>query len=150
MLTVSILARKLLNLLNQLVSTFLKHNLKHCLKLCTFWPVTGLWWDHVTLGMGKACKNFPEKEKYMGREGVVKKCLTGFWQRLWQFELTGMHPCHLFQWSSIALKRQHGHSNFYKEKHLIVAGLQFQRFSTLSSWWEAWQHTGRHDAGEEV
>ena len=32
--------------------------------------------------------------------------------------------------------------------HLIRAGLQFQRFSSLSSWWEAWQHAGRHDAEE--
>jgi hypothetical protein len=27
-------------------------------------------------------------------------------------------------------------------------GLQFQRFSTLSSWREVWQHAGRHAAGE--
>jgi hypothetical protein len=27
---------------------------------------------------------------------------------------------------------------------LIGSGLQFQRFSPLSSWWEAWQHAGRH------
>ena len=36
-----------------------------------------------------------------------------------------------------------------KEKHLIGAGLQFQRFSPLSSWQEAWQHAGRHGAGEQ-
>ena len=27
--------------------------------------------------------------------------------------------------------------------HLIGAGVQFQRFSLLSSWWEAWQCAGR-------
>jgi hypothetical protein len=30
------------------------------------------------------------------------------------------------------------------------AGFKFKRFSPLSSWWEAWQHTGRHGAGEEL
>ena len=31
-------------------------------------------------------------------------------------------------------------SNSYKAKHLIGAGLQFQRLSLLSSWWEALQN----------
>jgi hypothetical protein len=35
----------------------------------------------------------------------------------------------------------------YKEKHLIGAGLQFHRFSPLSSWWEVWEGAGRHGAG---
>jgi hypothetical protein len=35
-----------------------------------------------------------------------------------------------------------------KEKHLIEAGLQVQRFSPLFSWWGAWQNAGRHGAGE--
>jgi hypothetical protein len=35
----------------------------------------------------------------------------------------------------MAVKR-HDHGYFYKRKHLIGAGLQFQRFSLLSSWWE--------------
>ena len=48
----------------------------------------------------------------------------------------------------IALERHHDQSNSYKGKHLIGAGLQFQRFSSLSSWWEAWQDKGRHGAGE--
>ena len=38
----------------------------------------------------------------------------------------------------------------YKGQHLIEAGLQFQRFSPLSSRWGAWQHAGRHGAGEPV
>jgi hypothetical protein len=33
-------------------------------------------------------------------------------------------------------------------QHLIRSVLQFQSFSLLSSWWEAWQHPGRHSAGE--
>jgi hypothetical protein len=37
----------------------------------------------------------------------------------------------------------HPQSSFYKEKHLIWAGLEFQRFSPLSSW----QHPVRHGAG---
>ena len=45
-------------------------------------------------------------------------------------------------------KRHHDHSNSYKGKHFIEAGLQIQRFSPLSSWWEAWEHAGRHGAGE--
>ena len=37
---------------------------------------------------------------------------------------------------SISVKRHHSQSNSYKEKHLIGAGLQVQRFSPLSSRWE--------------
>ena len=36
------------------------------------------------------------------------------------------------------MKRYHDQGNSYKTKHSIEAGLQFQRFSPLSSWWEAW------------
>jgi hypothetical protein len=50
---------------------------------------------------------------------------------------------------SVAVKRHHYHGNSYKGKHLIGAGLQFQRFSPLSCQ-EAWWHTGRHNAGEVV
>ena len=49
---------------------------------------------------------------------------------------------------SIAVKRHHDHGNFFNRKHLIGAGLQFQRFSPLPLWQGAWQHTGRHGAGE--
>ena len=49
---------------------------------------------------------------------------------------------------SIAVKRHYDHGNSYKGKHLIGAGLWFQRFSPLSSWWGAWQHVGRHGAGK--
>jgi hypothetical protein len=48
------------------------------------------------------------------------------------------------------VKRHHDHVNSYKRKHLIGAGLQFQRFSPLSSWWEAWPHVGKHGAGERA
>ena len=44
----------------------------------------------------------------------------------------------------------HGQGNSYKGKRFIVTGLQFQRFSPLSSWWEAWQNPGRHGAGEQA
>jgi hypothetical protein len=47
----------------------------------------------------------------------------------------------------IALKRHLDQSSSYKWQHLIEAGLQFQRFSSLSSWWEAWQHARRHGTG---
>jgi hypothetical protein len=46
------------------------------------------------------------------------------------------------------MKRHRDHHNSYKEKHLNGADLQFQRFSSLSSWQEAWQHAGRYGAGE--
>ena len=50
---------------------------------------------------------------------------------------------------STAVRRHRDHGNSYKEKHLVGAGLQFQRFSPLSSRREAWQHAGRqNDAGE--
>ena len=37
-----------------------------------------------------------------------------------------------------------------KGKHLIETGLQFKGYQhgLLSAWWEAWQHTSRHGAGE--
>jgi hypothetical protein len=47
---------------------------------------------------------------------------------------------------SIAVKRHHDHSNYYKEQHLIGAGLKFQRFSTLSSRQEAMAFPGRKSA----
>ena len=37
--------------------------------------------------------------------------------------------------------------NFYKGKHSIGVGLQFQRFSLLSSWQEARRHINRYGAG---
>ena len=43
------------------------------------------------------------------------------------------------------MKKHHDHSNSYKGKHLIGADLQ--RFSPLLLR-EAWQHAGRHYAGE--
>jgi hypothetical protein len=51
---------------------------------------------------------------------------------------------------SIAVKRHHDQGNPYRGKHLIGAGLQFQGFSPLSSWWDTWQHAGRHGAGRAV
>ena len=42
------------------------------------------------------------------------------------------------------------HGNTSKEKHLVGGWLLAQRISPLSSWWEAWQHTGRHGVGEGV
>jgi hypothetical protein len=43
------------------------------------------------------------------------------------------------------VRTHHSQGCSYKGKHLIfLAGLQVQRFSPLSSWWEAWQHLGRH------
>ena len=50
----------------------------------------------------------------------------------------GFHCCEQTPWSRQLLER----------KHLIGAGLQFQRFSPLSSQWEAWQCAGRLGAGE--
>ena len=51
---------------------------------------------------------------------------------------------------SIAVKRHHDQGNSHKGQHLIGAGLLFLRFSSLLSWWEIWQHAGRHGAGEEA
>jgi hypothetical protein len=39
-------------------------------------------------------------------------------------------------------------ATFFKEQHLIGAGLQFQEFSPLSSRPEAWQHRDSHGAEE--
>ena len=45
------------------------------------------------------------------------------------------------------MKRQHDQGNSYKWHHLIGTGLQVQRFSSLSSRWEAWQHLHRYGVG---
>jgi hypothetical protein len=47
---------------------------------------------------------------------------------------------------SISVKRRHDQEDSYKGKHLIGAGLHFQRLSPFLSWQEAWQHAGRHSA----
>jgi hypothetical protein len=47
------------------------------------------------------------------------------------------------------VKRHHEQGKSYKRKHLIGAGVEFQRFGPLSSWNQEWQRAGRHDAGEE-
>ena len=46
----------------------------------------------------------------------------------------------------ITVKKHHDHSNSYKGKHLMGAGLQFQTFRTLSSQQEAWWHVDRRGA----
>ena len=51
-------------------------------------------------------------------------------------------------YSSLAGKRHYDQGNFYKGQHLTGAGLHFQSLSPLSSWQNAWQHPGRHGAGE--
>jgi hypothetical protein len=38
----------------------------------------------------------------------------------------------------IAVKTQHDQDKLFYGKHLIGAGLYFQRFSPLSEWW--WEH----------
>jgi hypothetical protein len=54
------------------------------------------------------------------------------------------HFC--FGWCPSAVKRHRDQAN--SEKDVIGAGLQFQKFSPLSSWQTtAWQHAGRYDAG---
>lgn len=49
---------------------------------------------------------------------------------------------------SITVMRHQGHGNSNKGKHLI--GLEFQKFSPLSSWQEVWRHISRHDTFEGV
>lgn len=45
---------------------------------------------------------------------------------------------------SNAVNRHHELGKSYEENHLIVTCLQFQKFSSLPSWHEAWQHGGRY------
>jgi hypothetical protein len=45
------------------------------------------------------------------------------------------------------VKRPDDHDNTYKRKHLVGAGLQFQKFGPLSSWHRAWLNTGTHGVG---
>lgn len=53
-----------------------------------------------------------------------------------------MNDCH--SWCSISVKRHHDHENSY----LGRVFLQFDRVVSSSSWQRAWQHPGRHGAGE--
>jgi hypothetical protein len=46
------------------------------------------------------------------------------------------------------MKRHHDQGNSFEGQHLIGAGSQVPWFSPFSSRWEAWQHPGRHGAGE--
>jgi hypothetical protein len=48
----------------------------------------------------------------------------------------------------IAVERHHDHGNSYKGQHW--AGLQFQSFSPLSSWQEAWQCLGNRVLEKEL
>ena len=48
---------------------------------------------------------------------------------------------------AVAVNRHHKQGNSYKGQHLPEAGLQVQRFSPLSSWWEAQHCPCRHGAG---
>jgi hypothetical protein len=41
------------------------------------------------------------------------------------------------------MRRLPDHGNNYKGKHFLGTGLQFQRLSPLSSWWEPSQHAGK-------
>lgn len=50
----------------------------------------------------------------------------------------------------VIVKKHHSHANSYKRKHLMEAGLKFQRFSPLLSQQGARSHAGRHDAGEDL
>ena len=48
---------------------------------------------------------------------------------------------------SIPVKRLHSHGHFCKRKNSVGTRIQFKRFSSLSSWKRAWQHTGTQGAG---
>jgi hypothetical protein len=69
----------------------------------------------------------------------------------WQPDFAGGYSFSLaayLSWGFIAVKRQYDCGNYYKEQHLIEAGLQFQRFSASLSWRGGWQRAGRHGTGE--
>jgi hypothetical protein len=58
---------------------------------------------------------------------------------------------YIYHWLKVLLLRKKptiAEKNSYKGKHLIGTGLQFQRFSLLSSWWGALWYAGRHDEEE--
>ena len=83
-----------------------------------------------------------------GEEGVLL-CLVIYIEKAWLKGLGAVTSSGgVLGRVFIAVKRHHDHSNSYKGKHLIGAGLQFQRFSPLSSWQATWQCAGRHGAGE--
>ena len=90
---------------------------------------------------------------------IYIKLLYGPW--VWASQMTMFCPnvkrldspeprSYYFGQCSTAVKRHHDHDNSYNRKRLIGAGLQFQRFNSLLSWWEAWRHPGRHGAREEL
>ena len=53
------------------------------------------------------------------------------------------YVCVFLSWSSIVVKRHHDHSNSYKGKHLVGAGLQLR---PLVHYHHGWKRT--HGAGE--
>jgi hypothetical protein len=68
------------------------------------------------------------------------------WPLIWGKSLKVFKPQESYYFYFITVKRHHDQGNSYKGEHLIGAGLQFQRFNPLSSWWEVWQLLGRHGA----
>ena len=46
------------------------------------------------------------------------------------------------------MKRHCDHRNPYKGQYLIGPGLQVQRLTPLSSWWDTWRNTGRQGERE--
>lgn len=51
---------------------------------------------------------------------------------------------------SIALRDTMTTGSLGKEKHFFRAGLQFQSFDPVVSWWEAWRSADRCGDGEEM
>ena len=82
-------------------------------------------------------QGFSQKARTWNKS-YIRKVKENLWKSLCIYYLVGV---------SIALNRHHEHDNTYKEKLLNGAGLEFQRFSPLSSWQEGWQCVSRHGAG---
>lgn len=88
------------------------------------------------------------KAVFQGFKEVEYQELAGWWD-VAQGKGTCFQAWCLSQ-CSIIMKKHPEPRNSSKGKHLLGAGLQFQKLNPWSSWQEVLWHAGRHGAGEEV
>lgn len=94
-----------------------------------YYRTGGLWWEHTALAL-----HIPYVYEIKSKNLELTRSLFLFIQI--------SSCCMCFRLHSVAMKRQHDWSTFYKRKYLIGIFLQFYRFIL----WSAWQGTNRNDA----
>ena len=126
--------------------------------VCNWWNQ----WDDSASKSGQSfCRTPPEVDLWLSRThlhtlknvlaallnpGILKWNLSRSCDGRWSCGSILFLPCYLCR-VYIAVKRHNDQGNSFKRKHLIGAGLQFQRFSPLSLGQEAWQYPDSHGSG---